>query len=1491
MTEKPSTATQETLQWTQNHLGRDVALVANEVYGVTNNVTRVVGWTVGDPKLQLKSARRLSPIHLQMSARVHHVAFFHPSLDPSATMKKPASSPTSSGNGEIDTGLPLGLQVGGGPDAEAATIAAMAARIEAEHRRLSRDGIVEDHMKRKRNKTKSKKHPTGSQSPLKGARRFMMLSTSDPNEQRGTFGHHRSKSLANRIVTGLAAIGPPSSTEGKRAGIQTKYLKGFKEAEDARTHKRNSSAFSKSGADRAAALHAVPEATHETHPLFLSSEEPSDVDVFDEDDVTGSGCAFASIVMDMEVARIGRYLPEVACRVPRSSISFEVKNSSRVMSSTQPFVVEAPHVIWGQGRDRLLRTVAEEGNPLVDARPFEYLTNCELRWVGFSESLLLIPSTVWVDIAPEIKEYEKTPSSVLKDVKGGIIKTTKGITKMEKKVGKQMGKGARAIGKAMHLPGSPKKEKSDKGAESGSEAEVRSGAEDIAGDSGSAGYTSAASEDTEKKKLSARKVFGKAAKALHVVGKKTSKTPTKDTEAAFQHDETLGRTSSRFSGDVSVASDLTGEASTFSDHEMETQVPKVNENSSILYTARDINTGGNEGDVASSKGAQPASSIEQENNKTEKNQKQQVPTIEPSVIEDPKPYVLVLDDVINFRVTGFPSEEVLATFPISVASVLNERGIEERLANPRRPSELNVTLVQEPSIHDEKWGVEVNVTFRVRQVMPKTDLELDPPDLDDNGNRIDWNRQLQDMKENLMQMGQSKEESERRVNALLAKKRADEEAWDAAIVAAGTGKGYEHGAPNSEIRLRQIFHDPECAAFSNAKRRREVDPGDISKDAAKTYGERSLAKNIANLKMEFPSIDDEDEEETEEAEPCPSSRVGSFKDNKSKLSYNTLKSPGASEDFFFSAKQSKTPSMAMGKVAPVQKSNTPIDDALPAEEPGVFGPTEKVPPSTNSILLDEEKENCQSSKTISAPLVAGDVEDMFTLAKDSPEDLAKLEVDSVGLKGNSTTKVAAEPRDDSLSAGIPVSSEGSTTDASALEENSAKESRVFPSARTTVPSKPGEEGSNRDAIESSKALSELVTEQVDVCDESTLVENLKQEADDSKKASSKEFDLEEAAQDISPFLPDRMTEITAESLGEQESFNETQEAENSSRSGKKRPAEALGSKGNSLKGSLSSLYTQKGISSISMEKPAAEPDESRPAPRGEREIASSRYPHGAEASLTSTSAPGENEVDDVMPTQTSDQNDASKGGPSRLKSLVRDSTKGDGDNIILDHQPPDEVERVSSLAKMSLVSAGEASSVVDDSVPDVAADMDEFFRHKRRTTLLLSPQYVEQSTRFSSYRARAEPDAVAHTFSGSKFGSESRSLLTKTPFWAEIDASFRSSLLKNSSNHGNRLEVLRSINTARTELSPHNDSKQKSGDRSRTLSNSLSQVVGDMQKHPKRFLHDISERILAALKAVLKILLEEYPGTLVGVLIFWIILKLCERSNGVNFSVNVSLNK
>lgn len=769
------------LEWTDKNLGRPAALAANGVLGAAAGTTKMVGWTVGDSNLHVRSGfRSLAAMHLRVSARVHHVAFYHPSLD--AEIAAPSSSSSFGGGGGLSSSShhgssggkrvldgvrhAIGLEGrGGSMDWSAEEAARLAAVVESESFRLSRDGIVEQHFARRRS---SNGRPAKSSSPSRNRK-----ATSSPDrtprarpaaaaagtsanavaaeEGRGAMATPRKDTRrANSAVAGdsehgrdeiptesdagatsSSSIKPrkfvvasriPQSAENRRTSAgdtpEANLRQMLKKGKKGRSKERDAMALAASVAATASAEGKINRGATSTIAKQRSTvsnegdsigkllEEHAAPVAFDPDNITGDGAALAGMIKKTASARIGRYLPEVACRVPSSSVCFHLKGDKRHVQSTQPFVVEAPHVVFGGGRDRLIRRVAADGNPLVDARRFEYLSNKELSMSQRTESLLCAGATVWVDVARPPKKDTKTAVDVAKNIGNAATKTAHDTNKGVKKIFK------------FATPKRPKKKKS-------------SAAEDIQDD---------ASNPSEKPSL-----------------------------------------------DVSSAADGVGEVS-----------------AGAIDDALPL------GDISSQ--ASPAGVIEENVGSA---------SISSSRLPDaPRPYVLVLDDVLEFRVQEFPSNSTIASFPISVASILNNTDMEERLNNPRRPSELTVTLVQEPSIKEKKWGCEVKITFRCAEVRPDSPLAMEKPEQDDKGRwtKSSLDDRMKRMRVHLKNVGKPKERIEEEIRAMEEKELEEEEEREAAIIMAGIGKGYEQGAPAREIVKRQMFYDPEREEFRRKPR-------------------------------------------------------------------------------------------------------------------------------------------------------------------------------------------------------------------------------------------------------------------------------------------------------------------------------------------------------------------------------------------------------------------------------------------------------------------------------------------------------------------------------------------------------------------------------------------------------------------------------------------------------------------------------------------------
>ena len=501
------------LEWTDKNLGRPAALAANGVLGAAAGTTKMVGWTVGDSNLHVRSGfRSLAAMHLRVSARVHYVAFYHPSLD--AEIAAPSSSSSFGGGGGLSSSShhgssggkkvldgvrhAIGLESkGGSMDWSAEEAARLAAAVESESFRLSRDGIVEHHFARRRSsggragKSSSpsrnrKATPSPDRTPRAASRPAAAAAGAGAvtaEEGRGAMATPRKdtrRASANSAVAGdsehgrdeiptdldagatsSSSIKPrkfvvasriPQSAENKRTSAgetpEATLRQMIKKGKKGRSKERDAMALAASAAATASAGGNVNRGATSTigkQESTVSNEgdsigkllaEHAAPVAFDPDNITGDGTALAGMIKTTPSAKIGRYLPEVACRVPSSSVCFHLKGDKRHVQSTQPFVVEAPHVIFGGGRDRLIRRVAADGNPLVDARRFEYLSNNELSMSQRTESLLCAGATVWVDVAKPPKKDTKTSVDIAKNIGNAATKTAhdtnKGVKKMFK---------------------------------------------------------------------------------------------------------------------------------------------------------------------------------------------------------------------------------------------------------------------------------------------------------------------------------------------------------------------------------------------------------------------------------------------------------------------------------------------------------------------------------------------------------------------------------------------------------------------------------------------------------------------------------------------------------------------------------------------------------------------------------------------------------------------------------------------------------------------------------------------------------------------------------------------------------------------------------------------------------------------------------------------------------------------------------------------------
>lgn len=127
-------------------------------------------------------------------------------------------------------------------------------------------------------------------------------------------------------------------------------------------------------------------------------------------------------------------------------------------------------------------------------------------------------------------------------------------------------------------------------------------------------------------------------------------------------------------------------------------------------------------------------------------------------------------------------KDVIAEFPISVASVMVQRSIEDRTNDPLKPSELTTTLIQEPSAQELRWGVELKVTLRAVEVHPNVPKVVPRPKdvIEEEMNKI---------KERFKLLGKKPEEFMKELKAKEEENLKEENDLNKAIVAYGYGKG------------------------------------------------------------------------------------------------------------------------------------------------------------------------------------------------------------------------------------------------------------------------------------------------------------------------------------------------------------------------------------------------------------------------------------------------------------------------------------------------------------------------------------------------------------------------------------------------------------------------------------------------------------------------------------------------------------------------------
>ena len=152
-------------------------------------------------------------------------------------------------------------------------------------------------------------------------------------------------------------------------------------------------------------------------------------------------------------------------------------------------------------------------------------------------------------------------------------------------------------------------------------------------------------------------------------------------------------------------------------------------------------------------------------------------------------------DTIQVPCSSFPcsshldKSDVIANFPISVASVMVQRSMEDWTNDPLKPSELTATFIQEPSAPLLRWGVELKVTLRAVEVHPQVPRVMPRPK-----DAID--EELRKMKDNLRMLGRGADEVKKELQEREDEIAKEQTNVDEAIVAYGYGRGERAGLTN-----------------------------------------------------------------------------------------------------------------------------------------------------------------------------------------------------------------------------------------------------------------------------------------------------------------------------------------------------------------------------------------------------------------------------------------------------------------------------------------------------------------------------------------------------------------------------------------------------------------------------------------------------------------------------------------------------------------------
>ena len=458
----------------------------------------------------------------------------------------------------------------------------------------------------------------------------------------------------------------------------------------------------------------------------------------------------------------------------------------------------------------MLSRIAKEGCPLIDSRKFEYVSNERLHEAEYTESLLVTGSTLWVQNS---HVDDGDTNSVSSTSSWGSTKS-KRILKARYYGGKMVD--GMKEGVVMGAKGTTKTHK-------------------------------------ETWKVAEKGTMHVATRAKEVVdgAKELGKGVVSKLPAIPDNRE--------------LTTPLT---SHFLDEDRKVKITKLNALKNKIRRRKKGNGYESLGDESIS----TDHSVAKQHTDVESIQKDTAKKAAGALFIKPVHYELLTDDIIDIRIVSFPNrDDVIASFPISVASVMAQQSVGDRVNDPLKPSELTATLVQEPSAPLLRWGVELKVTLRAVEVKPQLSKMMPRPMpviLDEIGmatNGIVKDLQRTEAKLNKNDLPPTEEQDDLRATEVQLIKEENE--LNDAIVTYGYGLGENdlEVAP-LEIRLRQMFYcEREHGAIARKIERKSIlcdDERAMIKDASadpsigmKDYQDTNNLQWLERLCKNLPGMD------------------------------------------------------------------------------------------------------------------------------------------------------------------------------------------------------------------------------------------------------------------------------------------------------------------------------------------------------------------------------------------------------------------------------------------------------------------------------------------------------------------------------------------------------------------------------------------------------------------------------------------------------------